>query len=71
MRHWENFGETIGFRPDFIRKQVINLSNKIWSEAQALYEELNMDVKTRSPIYKKIMEEIKVRTSLMNLNLKN
>lgn len=55
MRHWELFGEMIGFSPEFTRKQVLKLSSNVRQASQALYDEIARDSKTESSIYEKIM----------------
>lgn len=58
LRHWENLSSIIGFRPDFIKKQLILLSQSIPEAAIALASELNQSPKTASPIYDKIIAVI-------------
>ena len=53
-RHWEKLGEALGFRPDFVRRQVLAMNDKIIEAATVLSGELNKNPGTKSPIYKRI-----------------
>lgn len=56
--HFEALGESIGFKPDFIRKQIHAISNDIAKAAALLHIEYNKDPKTASGIYEKIVKAI-------------
>ena len=56
--HWERLGKTLGLRPDFVKRQLLMLNNNVTKAATSLYDELNNDPKTSSPIYKKIIAVI-------------
>ena len=58
VRHFEELGESIGFKPEFVRKQIYTISNDIAKAAAALHIELNKDPKTASGIYEKIVKVI-------------
>ena len=60
-RHWEKLGESLGFRPDFLRRQVLTMNEKVIKAAAVLSDELNKNPETESPIYEKI-------TSVVNSN---
>ena len=64
LHQWEEFGKTIGFRSDFMKSHIMELSNNIRAASQILYEKLSKDLKTQSPIYEEIIQGIKLRTSL-------
>ena len=60
-RHWEKLGESLGFRPDFLRRQVLTMKEKVIKAAPVLSDELNKNPETESPIYEEI-------TSVINSN---
>ena len=53
-RHWEKLGEALGFRPDFVRRQVLTMNGKIVEAAAVLSGELNKNPETKSLIYERI-----------------
>lgn len=57
-RHWEKLGSALGFRPDFVRRQVLTMNDRIVEAAVVLSDELNKNPETASPIYKKIVSVI-------------
>jgi serine/threonine-protein kinase HipA len=58
VRHFEELGESVGFKPDFVRKQIHTISNDIAKAAAALHIALNKDPRTASGIYEKIVNVI-------------
>ena len=52
-RHWEKLGEALGFRPDFVRRQVLTMNDNIVETAAVLSDELNKNPETKSPIYER------------------
>lgn len=58
LRHWEEFGRTVGFRPDFVRRQVLALTQNVEKVSLALGEALNSQPQTASSVYKKIIATI-------------
>ena len=60
-RHWEKLGKTLGFRPDFVRRQISTMNDRVVEAAVLLSGELNKNPETASPIYKRI-------TSVINSN---
>jgi len=59
LRHIISFGESVGFKEDFIKKQVHMMAKmRIVSAAQKLHAELDESKFTRSPIYEKIIAVI-------------
>ena len=57
-RHWEKLGEALGFRPDFVRRQVLTMNDKIVEAVAVLSGELNKNPETKSPIYERITSVI-------------
>ena len=47
-RHWEKLGEALAFRPDFVRRQVLTMNDKIVEAAAVLSGGLNKNPKTAS-----------------------
>ena len=60
-RHWEKLSEALGFRPDFVRRQISTRNDKIVEAAVLLSGELNKNPETASPTYERI-------TSVINSN---
>ena len=56
--HWEKLGEALGFRPDFVRRQVLTMNDRIVEAAVVLSGELNKNPETKSPIYERITSVI-------------
>lgn len=57
-RHFEELGELVGLKTDFVRKQMHTISNDVAKAANGLLVELNKNPKTASNIYEKIVEVI-------------
>ena len=57
-RHWEKLGSALGFRPDFVRRQVLTMNDRVVEAAAVLSGELNRNPETASPIYEKIVSVI-------------
>ena len=57
-RHWKKLGEALGFRPDFVRRQVLAMNDKIVEAAAVLSGELNKNPETNSLIYERITSVI-------------
>ena len=57
-RHWEKLGSALGFRPDFVRRQVLTMNDRVVEAAAFLSGELNENPETTSPIYEKIVSVI-------------
>jgi serine/threonine-protein kinase HipA len=55
VRHFEGFGESVGFKTDFVRKQINTISNDVARAATDLLVELNKNPETESKIYEKIV----------------
>ena len=68
-RHWEKLGEALGFRPDFVRHQVLTMNNRIVEAAAVLLGELNKNPETKSLIYERIASVINSERAQMR-NLK-
>ena len=68
-RHWEKLGSALGFRPDFVRRQVLTMNDRVVEAAAVLSGELNKNPETTSPIYEKIVSVINSSQPLMR-NLK-
>ena len=47
-------GKVLGFRPDFVRRQISTMNDKIVGAIVLLSGELNKNPETASPIYKRI-----------------
>lgn len=58
IRDFESLGVTLGLRADFVKRQVIMLSNIILKSALELISELNSKPKTTSLIYEQILSVI-------------
>lgn len=58
MRHWVALGKELGFRGDFVERQVHLLGNDVARGAGELMVELNRNPETASPIYTKILGSI-------------
>ena len=58
MRYWQELAELIGFKPEFVKKQVMTLADTIANKATTLCAELNSDPQLASPIYQKIVDVI-------------
>ena len=57
-RHWEKLGAALGFRADFVRRQVLIMNGRIVEAAARLSGELNEKPETASPIYGEITDVI-------------
>ena len=68
-RHWEKLGSALGFRADFVRRQVLIMNDRIVEAAVRLSGELNEKPETASPIYEKITDVINSNQAPMK-NLK-
>ena len=68
-RHWEKLGDALGFRADFVRRQVLIMNGRIVEAATRLSSELNEKPETASPIYEKIIAVINSNQAPMK-NLK-
>tara|TARA_R110002095_G_scaffold66488_1_gene56411 strand:- start:907 stop:2181 length:1275 start_codon:yes stop_codon:yes gene_type:complete len=64
LHHFERLGESIGFRPDFVAKQVKSLTQKTMKSAILLRDKLNDDSRTASPIYDDILKTIEKHSQL-------
>lgn len=60
QRHFDTFSEENGFRPDYVQKQLNEQKSVIKDKAESLADLLNQDDKTKSSIYKKIIETFNV-----------
>ena len=60
-RQWEKLGETLGFRLDFLRRQVLTMNDRVVEAAAVLSAELSKNPETKSPLYERI-------TSVINSN---
>lgn len=58
IRHWEKLGVALGFRPDFVRRQIVTINNDVAKAATSLFGKLNGNPETASPVYEKIMAVI-------------
>lgn len=58
MNDWECLAILLGMRPDFVKRNILDLSHSIINTAPKLAMELNADPKTKSPIYTKILSVI-------------
>ena len=58
LRHWEKLGEALGFRPDFVKRQIVTINNDVAKAATSLFGKLNGNPETASPVYEKIMAVI-------------
>lgn len=58
IRHWEKLGEALGFRPDFVKRQIVTINNDVAKAATSLFGKLNGNSETASPVYEKIMAVI-------------
>jgi len=58
IRHWEKLGEALGFRPDFVRRQIVTINNDVAKAATSLFGKLNGNPETASLVYEKIMAVI-------------
>jgi serine/threonine-protein kinase HipA len=54
LRHFETLGDLIGFRKDFIKKQILSVGNNVLNASKKLMNELNSDPRTSSDIYLEI-----------------
>jgi serine/threonine-protein kinase HipA len=54
-RHFDKLAEQIGFRPDFVQKNISSLVKVVGRESELLRDELNQNPKTASPIYRDIV----------------
>lgn len=68
-RHWEKLGDALGFRTDFVRRQVLIMKDRIVEAATRLSGELNEKPETASSIYEKIIAVINSNQAPMK-NLK-
>lgn len=68
-RHWEKLGDALGFRTDFVRRQVLIMNDRIVEAATRLSGELNEKPETASSIYEKIIAVINSNQAPMK-NLK-
>lgn len=68
-RHWEKLGGALGFRPDFVRRQILTMNDRVVEVAALLSGELNKNPKTASPIYERITATINSNQAQMK-NLK-
>ncbi len=59
-RHFDVLAEVIGFKPEFVRNELNNMSEKIVEVATKLKDELNNDSKTASPIYDEIIAAMNI-----------
>jgi len=59
MHHFERLGESVGFKIDFTRKQVLKVSNDVVKASALLADSLNHDPKTASVLYEKMVKVIK------------
>ena len=50
-----SFGTLVGFKKEFVQKQIYNIANKTLEYSQKLSEQLNNDPKTKSTVYEKII----------------
>ena len=53
-RHWEKLGKALGFRSDFVRRQISTMKDRVVEAAALLSGELNKNPETASPIYERI-----------------
>lgn len=66
-KHWQRLAQQIGFREDFVLKQIHLMSGKILDEALRLTKALNQSKDTQSPIYEKICNIIE--KNILNLKI--
>jgi serine/threonine-protein kinase HipA len=57
-KHWQRLAEQMGFREDFVLKQLQIMTDKLLKASQELADELNANQSTASPIYEKILSVI-------------
>ena len=68
-RQWEKLGETLGFRLDFLRRQILTMNDRVVEAAAILSDKLNKNPETKSPIYERIKSIINSNQARME-NLK-
>ncbi len=65
MRHFEELAKTIGFRPDYVKKQVRDMADKIAQLAPKIQLDLNQNPQTACALYQEIVGVIKRNTKLI------
>lgn len=56
MRHFDKLAESIGFKPAFVRKEVLDMASKLPEKATKVAEELNSEEATASDVYADIVK---------------
>jgi serine/threonine-protein kinase HipA len=58
IRHWERLGESLGFRPDFVIRQIHIMGSLVLKKSILLQAEFSCAPKLSSPIYLQILNVI-------------
>ncbi|PIR39750.1 MAG: toxin HipA [Alphaproteobacteria bacterium CG11_big_fil_rev_8_21_14_0_20_39_49] len=69
LRHFEQLGDAIGFKQDFIRKHINAISNDVSKAATKLCIDLNGNKNTQSNIYEKIAAVIAKHSNMISTYL--
>lgn len=67
MKNWKSLSSVIGFREDFIKLQILNMSKAILKAAPDLALELNSKTTTASVIYKEILSVISTNCKIFTM----
>lgn len=67
-KHWQRLAQQIGFREDFVFKQINFMLEKVLNSAHLLAIELNQTPCTASPIYEKVCSIIEKNTQNITSN---
>ena len=65
VRHFQDLGESVGFRRDFVKKQILMISKNIVLEGNILSAALTRSEENYSPIYTDIMNVIRSHTKIV------
>ena len=60
FHHWEQFGEKIGFRSDFVEREIKNMCHAVEKNATSLMIKFNNNERTASPVYERIINIITI-----------
>ncbi len=71
LASWEQFAEKIGIKKRLLYKNLLQMSDLVFVEAQKLIEELNLQKDTESEIYEKILRAIERHSKVISALITN